>query len=90
MLPLEPSQEKQKLQLKLVLTGNVYFKQTLLKNHNIFISFLAQTITAGLSVENCKNRRRRHFLDSAGFVNWRNFGGRVAADMVITESIYHR
>ena len=44
MLPLEPSQEKQKLQLKLVLTGNVYFKQTLLKNHNIFISFLAQTI----------------------------------------------
>ena len=47
MLPLEPSQEKQKLQLKLVLTGNVYFKQTLLKNHNIFISFLAQTIALG-------------------------------------------
>ena len=71
MLPLEPSQEKQKLQLKLVLTGNVDFKQTLLKNHNIFISFLAQTIAF------CgKNRRRRHFLDSAGFVNWRNFGPR--------------
>ena len=47
MLPLEPSQETQKLQLKLVLTGNVYFKQTLLKYHNIFISFLAQTIALG-------------------------------------------
>lgn len=53
MLPLEPSQEKQKLQLKLVPTGNVfYIKQTLLKNHNNrrFLWKIVKTEEGGISL----------------------------------------